>query len=129
MLRHLSPELSKVISYDIVCQWSIHLLERLKKLPPLVRLQIILQLAFVIPKLHIYGHKLRCQTTYSFHLHPGVGNTDGEGIERSHSYIGALGTSTREMGPGSRHDTLDDAWGYWNWVKLVSLRKSYTSAA
>jgi hypothetical protein len=32
-----------------------------------------------------------------------------------------MGTTTREMGPGSRHDTLDDVWGYWNWLKLTSL--------
>jgi hypothetical protein len=123
ILRHHDPKLPKVASYDIACQWSIHLLERIKKLPPLVRLQIILQLTFAIPKLHIYGHKLQCQVSYSLHLHPGVGNTDGEGIERSHAFIGPLGTSTREMGPGSRHDTLDDAWGYWNWLKLISLGK------
>lgn len=121
-LRHHSPKLSKIASYDIACQWSLHLLERLKRLPPLVRLHAILSLSFVIPKLHIYGHKLRCQLAYSFHYHPGVGNTDGEGIERSHAFIGRMGTTTREMGPGSRHDTLDDGWGFWNWLKLVTLR-------
>ncbi|KAF8210729.1 hypothetical protein K438DRAFT_1570057 [Mycena galopus ATCC 62051] len=25
------------------------------------------------------------------------------------------------MGPGARHDTLDDHWGHWNWQKLVGL--------
>jgi hypothetical protein len=124
-LRHHSPDISKVVSYDIACQWAIHLVGRIKRLPPLIRLHIIFSLTFVIPKLHIYGHKLRCQLNYSFHLHPGVGNTDGEGIERSHSFIGPMGTATREMGPGSRHDTLDDGWGYWNWLKLVSLREFF----
>ena len=123
ILRHHSNKLSKVGSYDIVCQWAVHLLERLKRLPVLVRLRVIFTLTFVIPKLHIYSHKRQCQLNYSFHFHPGVGNTDGEGIERSHSFIGPMGTATREMGPGSRHDTLDDGWGYWNWHKLVSLRR------
>jgi Kyakuja-Dileera-Zisupton transposase len=123
VLRHHSSKLSKIGSYDIACQWSIKLIERLKRLPPLVRLHHILSLTFVIPKLHIYGHKLKCQLNYSFHYHPGAGNTDGEGIERSHSYIGPMGMMTREMGPGSRHDTLDDGWGFWNWLKLVSLRR------
>jgi Kyakuja-Dileera-Zisupton transposase len=123
-LRHHSPKLTKIASYDIACQWGIYLIERLKRLPSQVRLHVIFSLAFVIPKLHIYGHKIRCQLNYSFHLHPGVGNTDGEGIERSHSFIGPMGTTTREMGPGSRHDTLDDGWGYWNWLKLTSLRES-----
>ncbi|KAJ7871245.1 hypothetical protein B0H14DRAFT_2257556, partial [Mycena olivaceomarginata] len=25
------------------------------------------------------------------------------------------------MGPGARHDTLDDHWGHWNWRELVGL--------
>ncbi|KAK7021960.1 hypothetical protein VNI00_017139 [Paramarasmius palmivorus] len=25
------------------------------------------------------------------------------------------------MGPGARHDMLDDHWGFWNWQKLVGL--------
>jgi hypothetical protein len=58
VLRHVDPKLPKVASYDIACQWSIHLLKRVKNLPPLVRLHAILRLSFLIPKLHIYGHKL-----------------------------------------------------------------------
>ena len=107
-LRHHSPKLMKIGSYDITCRWGVHLLERLKRLPLLVRLHVICSLSFVIPKLHIYGHKIHCQLNYSFHYHPGVGNTNGEGIEQSHSFISPMGTTTREMGPGSRPDTLDD---------------------
>jgi hypothetical protein len=25
------------------------------------------------------------------------------------------------MGPGGRHDTLNDHWGHWNWQKLIGL--------
>jgi hypothetical protein len=25
------------------------------------------------------------------------------------------------MGPGSRHDTLDDYFGDWNWKKVIGL--------
>ena len=128
VLHHINSKLSKVASYDIACQWSIHVLKRVKNLPPLVWLNAILQLAFLIPKLHIYSHKLLCQISYSFHLHPGVGNTNGESIERSHAFIGPFGTSTTEMGPGSRHDTLDDVWGYWNWLKLIFIGMSYLSS-
>ncbi|KAJ7604795.1 hypothetical protein DFH06DRAFT_1020618 [Mycena polygramma] len=28
------------------------------------------------------------------------------------------------MGPGTRHDTLDDHWGHWNWEKLLGLGKT-----
>ncbi|KAJ7776476.1 hypothetical protein DFH07DRAFT_865693 [Mycena maculata] len=121
LLRHHCPNLVKYISYDICCQWSKNLVERLKKLPPGLRLTIVLQLVFLIPKLHIYGHKLLCQLLFSLNFTRGSARTDGEGIERPWANIGPVATSTREMGPGSRSDTLDDHWSHWNWQKLVGL--------
>ncbi|KAJ7067716.1 hypothetical protein B0H15DRAFT_752337, partial [Mycena belliarum] len=124
ILRHFDPRLLKVISYDIVCQWWKHLLERLLKLPAMLRLRITLELVrFVIPKMHIHSHTLACQVLFSLNLLLGAGQTDGEGIERPWANIGGVATSTREQGPGSRHDTLDDHWGYWNWVKLTIIAR------
>ncbi|KAJ6447493.1 hypothetical protein C8R47DRAFT_938422, partial [Mycena vitilis] len=51
----------------------------------------------------------------------GSARTDGEGIERPWANIGPVSTSTVEMGPGARHDTLDDHWGHWNWGKFIGL--------
>ncbi|KAJ7070422.1 hypothetical protein B0H15DRAFT_807086 [Mycena belliarum] len=100
----------------------IYLVDHLKTLPPDIRLTLILVLCrFVIPKLHIYGHKMLCQLYFSLNYTPGAAHTDGEGIERPWANIGPVATSTREMGPGSRHDTLDDHWSHWNWQKLVRL--------
>ncbi|KAJ7814307.1 hypothetical protein B0H13DRAFT_2242773 [Mycena leptocephala] len=122
LMRHHNPLLPVFFSYDICCQWSKYLLDRLKKLPPLVRLNLVLNLVrFVIPKLHIYGHKLLCQLLYSLNYTPGAARTDGEGIERPWANVGPVATSTREMGPGGRQDTLNDHWGHWNWIKLVGL--------
>jgi hypothetical protein len=28
------------------------------------------------------------------------------------------------MGPGARHDTINDHWSHWNWQKLISLGMS-----
>ncbi|KAJ7886239.1 hypothetical protein B0H14DRAFT_2243953, partial [Mycena olivaceomarginata] len=121
-LRHLHPRLLKIFSYDIVCQWWKRLRHRLKTLPPPIRLNLVLALCrFVIPKMHIKGHLVECQATYSLELIPGSAQTCGEGIERPWAHIGGVGTSTREMGPGSREDTLNAHWGSWNWQKLVGL--------
>ncbi|KAJ7050384.1 hypothetical protein C8F01DRAFT_1264052 [Mycena amicta] len=49
------------------------------------------------------------------------GQTDGEGIERPWSMIGAVAASTCVSGPGSRADQLDDHWAFWNWKKLIGL--------
>ncbi|KAJ3753281.1 hypothetical protein EV360DRAFT_97078 [Lentinula raphanica] len=121
-LRHFSDLLHLLISYDIACQWSKKLLERLKTLPPLVRLRGILKiLAFVIPKLHILGHIVKCQRSFNLSYTRGAGQSDGEGIERIWSGSGLLGTSTREMGPGSRQNTCEDYWHHWNWRKVIGL--------
>ncbi|KAJ7319113.1 hypothetical protein DFH08DRAFT_971004 [Mycena albidolilacea] len=71
--------------------------------------------------MHIKGHLPECQTTYSLNFVPGSGQTCGEGIERPWAHIGGVGSSTREMGPGLREDTLNGHWGSWNWQKIVGL--------
>ncbi|KAJ7023305.1 hypothetical protein C8F04DRAFT_1271494 [Mycena alexandri] len=122
LMCHHDQKLLKFISYDICCQWSKHLLARLKKLPAKIQLTLILVLVrFLIPKLHIYGHKIQCQLYFSLNYTPGSAHTDGEGIERPWANIGPVATSTRGMGPGSRQDTLNDHWSHWNWPKLVGL--------
>ncbi|KAJ7633330.1 hypothetical protein DFH06DRAFT_1140041 [Mycena polygramma] len=125
VLRHHDPLLILMISYDIVCQWWKTVIERLQALPELVRCVLILSMvAFVIPKMHIHAHILACQIVYSLNLKPGSGQTDGEGIERPWSNIGGIASATRIMGPGARHDTIDDHWMYWNWEKLLSLAET-----
>ncbi|KAJ7800235.1 hypothetical protein B0H14DRAFT_2387450 [Mycena olivaceomarginata] len=122
ILRHKDARLRKIISYDIVCQWWKYLLDRMSKLPPLVRVSMILKMfRFVIPKMHIHAHTLDCQVKFSLNLVPGSGQTDGEGIERPWASIGAIASSTRVSGPGARHDSLDDHWNYWNWMKTIGL--------
>ncbi|KII84055.1 hypothetical protein PLICRDRAFT_671736 [Plicaturopsis crispa FD-325 SS-3] len=125
MFKHQHPRQPTVVSYDIACQWHRNLEARLAALPPVVRLIVPSAIFwYAIPKLHIHSHIVKCQITYSFEWLAGAGRTDGEGIERAWANMGPVCTSTREMGPGSRHDTLDDHWGYWNWQKLVGLGKS-----
>ncbi|KAJ6453223.1 hypothetical protein C8R47DRAFT_951488, partial [Mycena vitilis] len=133
LMRWIDPRLFKVVSYDIVCQWWKNLVGRLIKLPAVVRLAIILEITrFVIPKMHIHSHTLACQLMFSLNFLVGVGETDGEGIERPWANIGGVATSTREMGPGSRRDTLDCHWAFWNWFKLIGigalLRRRYDNA-
>jgi len=62
-----------------------------------------------------------CQAPHSLNFKNGVGRTEGEGIERSWSELNRVANSTKEMGPGSRHDTLDDHIGHHNFRKYVGL--------
>ncbi|KAJ3717353.1 hypothetical protein C8R42DRAFT_551422, partial [Lentinula raphanica] len=121
-LRHHDPSLTKVVSYDITCQWHKNVIRRVKSLPSLIACDLGLQkLKFVIPKLHIHGHQLSCQLKFSLNWLWGAGRTDGEGVERPWAHLGPIASSTRDMGPGSRHGTMNDHFGHWNWVKLIGL--------
>ncbi|THU90019.1 hypothetical protein K435DRAFT_802306 [Dendrothele bispora CBS 962.96] len=106
ILCHVHPHLHCVNSYDIVCQWHKHLAKRMESMPELVRVDVPARtMDYVIPKLHIHGHNLNCQLNFSLNYTPGVGRTDGK------------------MGPGTRHDTLDDHLHHWNWMKTIALGK------
>lgn len=76
---------------------------------------------FAVPKCHLPGHRLLCQAPHSLNLMESVGRTDGEGIERGWSSFNGLASSTKEMGPGARHDTIDDHVGHHNWRKNILL--------
>ncbi len=110
-----------VISYDIACQWSKKLLHRCHLYPENQILTSAPDLLFLVPKFHLPAHVAACQIGYSFNLTPGVGRTDGEAPERGWSAANAMAASTREMGPGSRRDTLDDHFGDYNWRKITAF--------
>ncbi|KAF8208554.1 hypothetical protein K438DRAFT_1961156 [Mycena galopus ATCC 62051] len=120
--QHFLLLLFILLSYDIMCQWYKNLRERLSKLPPGLRLNLVLYfIKYVIPKLHILGHLRKCQESFSLSYTLGAAQADMEGIERIWSSSGQMGVSTREMGLGSRQDTLDDFWHFWNWNKVVGM--------
>jgi hypothetical protein len=114
---------SLVVSYDIACQWSKNVWKRMAAYSPHLGLDLNgpLSVKFLVPKFHLPAHVEVCQTAYSFNFMPGVGRTDGEAPERGWSHINPVATSTREMGPGSRRDTLDDHFSDWNWKKTTGL--------
>lgn len=115
------------ISYDIVCQWKINLAARNTKLPPQIqqaesdRQPLAERLAFGLPVWHAAAHEDTCQVTNSLRYQPGMGHTDGEGIERGWSRINPHASSTKEMGQGARHDALDDVFSHHNWERNIGL--------
>lgn len=112
-------------SYDISCQWGKNIDARVRLLPEELRWPPSIEaLTLFIPKFHIGAHDLICNLELSFNITPGVGRTDGEAPERGWSNINPLANSTKEMGPGSRRDTLDDHFGDWNWKKIVKMGES-----
>lgn len=121
-LRHFPCQILNV-SYDIACQWHRHLWQRMKTFPEQLQLDVSSKhVTFLVPKFHLPAHIEECQTAFSFNFTPGVGRTDGEAPERGWANINPIASSTKEMGPGSRRDTLDDFFGHANWCKRTALR-------
>ena len=114
---------SLTISYDIVCQWSRNFLRRVGQFPLWMQppVQLLNTITYVIPKFHIYGHGSKCRTQFSLNYIQHSARTNGEEPERWWAHINPVSMSTREMGPGARHDTIDDHAAAWNWRKITNF--------
>lgn len=114
-----------VMSYDIACQWSVNLWERMSAYPH--RIQMSTEgktIIFLVPKFHLPAHIAACQTAFSFNLTRGVGRTAGEAPERGWANINPVAAQTKQMGPASRRETIDDHLGDWNHQKVIGFGKS-----
>lgn len=108
------------ISYDIMCQWSRHLWSRMETMPTSMHFRYEdRKINLFIPKFHLPAHIAECQWKFSFNFVKGAARTDGEAPERGWSMLNAAASSTKEMGPGHRRDTLDDLIGDSNWKKFI----------
>ncbi|KAJ7138480.1 hypothetical protein C8R43DRAFT_1089333 [Mycena crocata] len=97
------------ISYDIACQWKKNLEDRCAKLPRKLRLpfsQFTYQCA--LPVWHAASHDEKCQVENSLSYKPGVGKSDGEGVERVWSVLNPAAYHTKDSGRGQRVDVLED---------------------
>ncbi|KAJ7429392.1 hypothetical protein B0H11DRAFT_1768215 [Mycena galericulata] len=112
------------VSYDIACQWHKNIWDRMKTFDEGVQFHLGKKYCvFLIPKFHLPAHIEACNILFSFHLTRYVGMTDGEAPERGWSSLNPLATSTAEMGPGMRRDTINDAFNDWNHKKIIRLGK------
>ncbi|SJL17200.1 uncharacterized protein ARMOST_20746 [Armillaria ostoyae] len=114
-----------VVSYNIACQWSKKLFERIAIYPDSMTLsQGPNQMTFLVPKFHLPAHIVRCHAKFSFWKTPYMGQTDGEAPKRGWDHTNRLTGSVKNMGPGSYLDTVDDHLGDYNWQKATLLGPS-----
>ena len=79
---------------------------------------------FSVPKFHLPTHIASCQTS-SFNLIPKIGHMDGEAPECGCANINPVWTSTKQMGPASCQETIDDHFGNWNHKKVIGWSMSH----
>ncbi|KAH9894052.1 hypothetical protein C8Q73DRAFT_665658 [Cubamyces lactineus] len=118
----------KLVSYDIACQWSKNIVERIANLPSHLQIPVPEgSISYVIPKLHYRSHERLNHSQHSLNYLLGCARTDGEGIERRWWWIQPIANSTKVMGPGMRQGMLEDQWGYSNWRKTVDLARTLSA--
>ncbi|KAJ7042742.1 hypothetical protein C8F04DRAFT_1251560 [Mycena alexandri] len=113
-----------VVSYDIACQYGTHFWERMQQLPESMRLKIAEEnLWWKVPNFHLPPHKWPCHSPYSFHYMYGAGMSHAEGVEQNWSFSNGVAASTKLMGPGSRHATLEDIFGFHNYDRQLAMHR------
>jgi hypothetical protein len=108
-----------VVTSDIGCQYSKHFWQCNQEFPDDLRLDPDTDVDIAIPSWHINGHGPKCKCNFSMSYMVGAGRTCGEEVETSWAHTNSLGMSVHEMGPGARHETLNDHWNAWNFHKIV----------
>ncbi|CAK5273727.1 unnamed protein product [Mycena citricolor] len=113
------------LSYDIGCQWNKNLEDRMKRLPSELHLPLKdLEVQCGLPVWHAASHNSECQNANSLSFKPGVGKTDGEGIERVWSTLNPTGYATRTSSLGSRADVLEEKIDHNNFMKNLGLAQT-----
>ena len=119
--------LSLIVSYDIACQYGKNFWRCMPGLP--AELQITLpesRVWFKVPNFHLPPHKPLCHSPFSFHWMWGAGRTHRETVEQNWEFTNGAAASTKMMGIGTRHATLEDLVGFHNWRRLVAWRGIFT---
>ena len=111
-----------VITYDIGCQWSKNMWNRMEDFLEAMRINPDTCVDVGNLSWHINAHGKDCRDSFSLGYLIGAGRTCREEVETSWSHTNALTSSIREMGPAAHHDTLNDHWSGWNFHKIVGFR-------
>ncbi|KAJ7700640.1 hypothetical protein B0H14DRAFT_3904260 [Mycena olivaceomarginata] len=77
-----------------------------------------------LPVWHAGSHKEACQSANSLSYKPGVGRSDGEGVERTWVVLNPAAFHTKDMSKGNRVDILEDKIDSHNFLKNLGLGDS-----
>ncbi|KAH9020129.1 hypothetical protein EDB85DRAFT_1872687, partial [Lactarius pseudohatsudake] len=111
-----------LISYDVMCQWSVHMMERVNG-SNYLKLLDNLELRLAIGLFHIHGHQDTCLARYLPSFIEGGRQIDSETIETLWAPLNEISRSTRGMSTSHRWEVIDDHMNDSNWKKLIDIGK------
>jgi hypothetical protein len=117
-VQKINAEQGLLAVYDIMCQWSVHLKDRIRK-GRFLSMPNFDEFLVAIGKFHLGGHVLECFPKYSLNFIPGAGQIDGEILETLWWPIDKVAGITRAMSKAHRREVLDDNMYDSNWKKWV----------
>ncbi|KAF7331350.1 CxC2 domain-containing protein [Mycena kentingensis (nom. inval.)] len=113
-------DVDQVETYDIACEYTIHLRERFATYFPEL-LPLVERIRWGIPALHVQGHQESCTYMFGTSYMECVGHFHGESAEQYWPEANQLGAHSRQMNLGHRHDTLIFHHADWNRKKEAAL--------
>jgi hypothetical protein len=120
---NLDPKQSAMLIYDIVCQYFVHLQDRIGHLLP-----VGLNLDRAIGMFHVHGHKEECFFRYATSFIPGSGVTVGEILEMLWSSLNSISPTVRTATLGNCSETIDDHVTDSNHKKMLNIGEHWCSA-
>ena len=109
-----------LVMYDIMCQYGVHLKERVENSPEL-SLPHSLELHTRIGLFHIHGHQDSCLPHLSPSYIPGAKQVDGEIIETLWAPLNNISQSIQGMTLAHCQEVLDAHMNHSNWKKMVNI--------
>ena len=109
-----------MIIYDVMCQYHVHLWERINQ-NPFLSFPEKVQLLMAIGLFHVHGHQDSCLFPFATSFIPGAGMVDGEILESLWAQLNDISRSTQTSTLAHRTEVLDDHMNYSNWNKMVNI--------
>ena len=112
-----------MLYYDIMCQYSVHMMSWFKNNPYLELPTSLTHIAKAIGLFHIHSHKDDCFARYAPTFIPGAGIVDGEIIKTLWELPNPIAPSARKASPEHCREIMDDHMDHSNWKKFLHISK------
>ncbi|KAJ6607969.1 hypothetical protein B0H10DRAFT_2304322 [Mycena sp. CBHHK59/15] len=117
--------IDQVLTYDIACEYFVHVKTRFRQSPDLADVaDIVDRIRWGIPALHVTGHKGDCMYLFGTAYMDCVTHFHGETAEAYWPSGNKIGAHARQANNGHRQDMLIDNANDHNWKKIVNMHVS-----